>query len=188
MLRLHTRASDGGLLRLGGTALLVTTVVTWVLLLWASWSLLFWGGGSIVDSSTQLSAGFADVVYYAGFTIFTLGVGDFEETTPGWRLATAVAGFEGLFLVTLSITYLLSVVSAVVARRALAAQVTALGDTASLIVARAWDGTSFSSAFEQQLVGLSGSLASVAEQHLVYPVLHHFHASRPGASAARAVA
>jgi len=43
---------------------------------------------------------------------------------------------SGLFLDTLTITYLVSVVSAVVQRRALALQAHALGSTAGTIVAR----------------------------------------------------
>lgn len=189
LLRLHQRDSEGSLLRFGGAGLLIVTVLVWVLLLWAGWSLVFLGsGGAVVNSATRAPAGPLDVVYFAGFTVFTLGVGDFVASTPTWRVLTALASFTGLFLVTLAITYLLAVVSAVVNRRALAVHIHALGPSADAMVARGWTGRTFSSAFVQQLVALSGELSTVAEQHLAYPVLHYFHTGDASASAPRAIA
>lgn len=189
LLRLHRTDSHSALLRVAGPVLLITTVLVWVALLWAGWSLvLLAGDGSVVDATTRAPAGTADVIYYAGFTVFTLGVGDFVATTSTWRVVTSGASFSGLFLITLAITYLISVVSAVVARRAVAIRINALGGSASEIVGRGWAGDSFSSAFVQQLVALSGELATTAEQHLAYPVLHYFHSGGRGTSAPVAVA
>jgi hypothetical protein len=115
-------------------------------------------------------------------------VGDYVAAGPPWRIVTSVAGFTGLFLVTLAITYLISVVSAVVARRAVAVHIHALGTTAVEIVAGAWTGRDFSAAFVQHLVSLTAELATVAEQHLAYPILHYFHSRNPRASAPVAVA
>lgn len=151
-------------------------MLLWIGLLWAGWTLLFLSGDrGVIDSSTGAAANTAQVVYYVAFTIFTLGVGDFVPGGDGWRLLTAVATFSGLFLDTLTITYLVSVVSAVVQRRALALQAHALGSTAGTIVARGWNGETFSPAFLQQLITLIGHLATTAEQHLAYPVLRYFH-------------
>ncbi len=189
LLRLHQRDSEGSLLRFGGAGLLIVTVLVWVLLLWGGWTLVFVSsGGAVVDSGTRAPAGPLDVVYFVGFTVFTLGVGDFVASTPAWRVMTALASFTGLFLITLSITYLLSVVGAVVARRSLAVRIHALGPSAGGIVARGWTGGTFSSAFIQQLVALTGELSTVAEQHLAYPVLHYFHTGEASTSASRAIA
>ena len=189
LLRLHQPGNPSALLRIAGPVLLVTTVLVWVALLWAGWSLVLLAGeGAVVNATTRAPAGSADVIYYAGFTVFTLGVGDFVASTSTWRLVTSGASFTGLFLITLAITYLISVISAVVARRAVAIRINALGGSASEIVARGWAGDSFSSAFVQQLVALTGELATTAEQHLAYPVLHYFHSGDRGTSAPIAVA
>ncbi len=187
-LRLRPRGSRSRLLSNAGPALLVLTVLTWVLVTWTGWWLVFLGSGAIESSATGAPASAGDVAYYAGFAVFTLGVGDFVADSSTWRVMTSLASFGGLVLVTLAITYLLSVVSAVVTRRALATQITALGLTAGEVVARGWSGASFAPAFTQHLVGLVGPLATVAQQHFAYPVLHYFRSASPDESAPVAVA
>jgi Ion channel len=177
------------LLGSAGAAILFVTVMVWVALLWLGWSLILLGGDpAVVDAQTKQAAGLSEVVYYAGFTLFTLGVGDYVAAGQPWRVVTAIAGFSGLFLVTLAITYLVSVVSAVVNRRAVAVHIHALGASAVDIAGRAWTGREFSSAFVQHLVSITEQLSVVAEQHLAYPILHYFHSREPQASAAVAVA
>ncbi|WP_432494695.1 ion channel [Kineococcus auxinigenes] len=184
----HPRGREGTPLRFSGVLMLTVTASTWVLLLWAGWSLLFLGSGAVVNSTTGRAAGMLDTVYFAGFSTATLGVGDYTANQPGWRLLAAVAGFTGFLLITLAVTYLLSVVQAVVAARALAVHVFALGAHPQEVVARGWSGGRFSSAFTQHLVNLSSEVAQVAEQHLAYPVLHYCHTGRAGAAASLAVA
>ena len=188
LLRFHTQDKPSFLLTGIGTSLLITTVLTWVLVLWAGWTLVFLGSGEVVHSQTRAAASPADVAYFTGFTIFTLGVGDFVADTSGWRLVTAAASFSGLSLVTLAITYLISVVSAVVARRSLAIHVYALGGSAADIIQRGWTGDRFSVAFTQQLVNITSEVAKTAEQHLAYPALHYFHTPQRHMSAPSAIA
>lgn len=188
-LRVASRGTGSRGLAVGGPALLIGTILVWVALLWAGWSLIFLAGDPAVQSSPdEVPAGWVDIVYFAGFSVFTLGVGDYVATSGGWRLATAVASFSGLFLITLAITYLLSVVSAVVAKRALALHVGGLGPTAHDIVALGWVGDRFSSNFEQHLLALATEVAATAEQHLAYPVLHTFHAPEAATSTPLALA
>ncbi|MDK3257662.1 potassium channel family protein [Blastococcus capsensis] len=189
LLRLHRRrAGWPRLLGTAGALLLGLTAVIWIVLFWAGWSLIFLGSGAVADADTAVPASLTDVVYFAGMTLSTLGVGDFVASTAGWRIASAVAGFSGLALMTLAITYLLSVTSAVVSRRAVATQLHALGDSAQGIVLGGWDGKGFEPAFVQQLVQLPGQLATVAEQHEAYPVLHYFRSRTASAAAPLAMA
>lgn len=171
-----------------GTVLLIGTVVIWVALLWLGWFLTFLGSGSVELSSSHLPADPLDVAYFAGFDVVTLGTGDVVASTPGWRLVSAISSFTGLFLVTLAITYLISVVSAVVARRTLSTQIRALGDTPERIVCNGWVGNGFSSVFLQQLVAIGPPLVTLAEQHIAYPVLHYFHSGSRYLSAPLAIA
>lgn len=172
-----------------GVLTLVATLLTWVLLLWAGFTLIFAAGEpAVVQSSTGDPAGGVSLVYFVGFTIFTLGIGDFVPADGVWQIVTAVASFSGLLLVTLAITYLLSVVSAVVSRRSLAVHVHSLGSTPAEIVVGGWTGSSFSSAFVQHLVSLASELATLSEQHLAYPVLHYFHPRDPATAGSVAIA
>lgn len=188
MLRLHRRNARSSLLNTGGAVLLIMTVLVWVAGLLLGWTLVFLGSDVVVSATTRQSAGATDVAYFSGLTVFTLGTGDFVATSAFWRLVSALASFSGLFLVTLAITYLISVVSAVVMRRSLAIQISGLGPSAQDMVLRGWNGTGFSVTFEQQLVTLTPYVVTAAEQHLAYPVLHYFHSSQPSLAAPVALA
>lgn len=187
------RAASGGtpwrLLSHAGALVLLATFGTWVLLLWAGWSLIFIGAGeAIVDASTGAPASTPATIYYAGFVVFTLGVGDFIAATGTWQVATAIASLLGLFLVTLSITYLISVVSAAVTRRQFAQSISVLGTTGVDIVLAHTVNGELSSQFSSQTQQLTSQLLKMTQQHLAYPVLHFFHASSSTASAPVAVA
>lgn len=187
-LALHRPDSRSSLLNAAGVLLLVGTVLMWVAGLWTGWFLVLLGSDTAVASNTGAPVGTTDVWYLSGYLIFTLGTGDVVAASSTWRLVTAAAAFSGLFLVTLAITYLTAVVSAVVVRRRIALQVTGLGSSAVEIIRRAWDGKRFSSMFEQQLITLTPDVMTTAEQHLAYPVLHYFHASQPSLAAPLAIA
>ncbi|WP_432547432.1 ion channel [Kineococcus sp. SYSU DK004] len=188
LLRLHRHDTSSRLLAAAGSVMLVLTVLGWVVGLWVGWTLVLFGSDRVVDSTTRESVPFADVVYYAGFSLFTLGVGDVVAAGSTGRLLSTLASFTGLFVITLSITYLLSVVSAVVASQALAVRITALGEDPAAVVRGGWTGQGFSSAFVQQLIALTDLVASSAETHLAYPVLHYFRGSEPSSSAVVALA
>ncbi|WP_416139575.1 ion channel [Halomonas sp. HK25] len=113
-----------------GPATLVLLGVVWVAGLWLGWLLIFSGlPEAVVDSQSGRPASVSELIYYVGFTLSTLGVGDFLPQGAAARLLTSVAAFNGLVLVTLIITYALPVVSAAVARRQLAFSISMLGDT-----------------------------------------------------------
>lgn len=172
-----------------GVLMLATTVLVWVSLLWTGTTLVLLSGDpAVADATTGAPAGVAQVAYYAGFTVFTLGVGDYVATSDGWKLYTAAMSFAGLVLVTLAITYLLSVVSAEVSRRSLAVHVHALGRTPAEVVLGGWTGSQFSSPFQQHLVSLASEVATLAEQQLAYPVLQYFHTGTRATAAPVALA
>lgn len=97
LLRCHRRDRESAWLTYAGTLLLTATVLSWVLWLWAAWFLVLLGSGAVVDDATGAPASTLDVAYTAGFTIFTLGTGDFSMSEPPWRVAMAAASFSGLF-------------------------------------------------------------------------------------------
>ncbi|GAB3645311.1 potassium channel family protein [Glycomyces tarimensis] len=177
------------LLRWSGTCTLLSTFVAWTMLLWAGWLLVFTAYESaVVNSHTSVPADGWDRVYFTGYTIFTLGLGDYAPGTPGAQVGTALASLSGLFLVTLSITYLVQVIQAVIHKREVAEQIHSLGQDAEQIIACGWTGSGFSSMFEQHLVSLTAPLLRMGEQHLAFPVVHYFHSTAPRKAPARAVA
>ena len=174
-LAVHRRRPSHRLLKVAGVVIVLAIVGLWIGLLWTAWMLIFSAeAGAVVASDTGAPASFWERLYFVGFTIYTLGMGDFVPQGAAWRVLTAIASLNGLFLVTLSITYLLPIVSAATEKSQLADLVSALGTTPAAIVRAGWNGEDFS-ALESWLTDLSKKVALHAERHLAYPVLHYFH-------------
>ena len=175
-------------LTLFGPGILVLTVVVWIVLVAAGWVLLFSS-----DRSALMVPGDDDRVsttgriWFVAYTMFTVGNGDFAPPDGPWQIAASLVGGSGLFVATLSITYLLSVISAVVDKRALADQVCGLGNTSQDLVLAGWNGRDLHS-LDRHLADLSSQLGTITEQYLSYPVLQYYHAASPQKSPVRAVA
>lgn len=188
-LRLMARHERSPVLSYGGMVVLLVTVLTWVVLTWGGWFLVFASNqGAVLDASTTEPADLAARAYYAGFVVITLGTGDVIPGGGGWQLLSAAGAFLGLFLVTLSITYLVSVVSAVVDRRAMARTISLSGETGVDVVLLHTGPDGVSSQLSTLTGALESQILQVTQQHLAYPVLHHFHSAGAASSAPRAVA
>lgn len=172
----------------GGPLVVLTTVAVWIGLLWAGYSLIFAADPAAVTSATTgVPAAGISRVYYAGYTLFTLGNGGYTPAAGFWEIVTTITVLNGLVVATLAVTYLVPVVSAVVERRQLASLVTALGTTAEDVAIGAWNGEDFSY-LESQLPTLAQQILLTAQRHLAYPVLHDFRSSDPRTASERTLA
>lgn len=172
---------------LAGPAVLAGTLVMWITLLWAGWVFLFASehGSLIPLSGTEVT--WTGRIYFVAYSMFTMGNGDFSPAEGWWQIATSLTTATGMVIVTLSVTYVLSVVSAVAQKRAFAASVTGIGGRPEDFVIHAWNGRDFHS-LDVTLNSLSSQLAVLADQHKAFPVLHYFHAAERTDSPAVAVA
>lgn len=69
-----------------GFIYIATSFLIWISLLWIGWLLVFCGSETaVVEAATGQPADLASRVYFAGYTISTLGVGDYLPAR--WRLA-----------------------------------------------------------------------------------------------------
>lgn len=172
---LHHRRPGHRALSAAGVAVAGSVLVWWIVAVLVGWTLIFgFAEGAVREPPVGEPASFVGRVYFVGFSVFTLGLGDLEPGDGAWRLATAAMSGMGLVMVTLAITFLLPVASAVTARRQLAGYVTALGPSPGGILARAWNGEDFGS-FDQHLAALTPMVVAVRQQQLAYPVVHYFH-------------
>lgn len=180
----HRSSSSHRLLATAGLIIILTTITLWVTLVWLGWALVFNASDqAIVNAETAAPADVWDRIYFTGFTLFTLGVGDFRPQGPFWQILTAIAAANGFFLVTLAVTYLVPIMSAATQKRQLAIYIFSMGRTADEVILRAWNGRNFSS-LEPHLVSLTPMLALHGQRHLTYPILHYFHSSRQHTAAA----
>lgn len=170
-----------------GPVTLLVIASIWASLLVAGFTLTLQGDPDAVRTSAgNEPVGWFRRAYFVGYTLFTLGNGGLAPVTDAGRLVTVAISATGLFLITLSVTYLLPVVSASVASRAFASSALSLGDSPQDVVLGAWDGHRIQ--LDHQLRELSTTLALLAQQQLAYPVLHLFHSCDRTSSAPLAVA
>ncbi|GHA79481.1 ion channel [Pontibacter akesuensis] len=176
------------LLRYAGPAILVSILFTWIVALWGGLFLvLLYEEGSIVNSKTMASASALEKLYYAGFTLSTLGVGDFIAPGIIWRIVTDVAAFAGLVFITTSITYFVPVLSAVSLQSKLSLYINGMGKTPQQILINSWNGQDFSALFDNAS-DLCQLLMHHTLHHHSYPVIHYFHNNQPDRSIAPSIA
>jgi len=178
VLAVHKRWPRHRLMSFAGTGMVVLLLTLWISLVWLGWLLIFSAKrDAVVESHTRKPAALAARIYYTGYTISTLGNGDYVPNGPRWQIATAIATIGGMGAVTLTITFLMNVLPAVVQQRSLAAYITDMGGTPRRILERSWNGEDLDS-LHDHFVALTPMLHMFTEQHLAYPVLHYFHGER----------
>lgn len=175
VLKIHQRSSNHRLLSTVGFLLLISIPIVWFFFTWLGWVSLFSSMPSaVIGASDKLPASILERFYFAGFTLSTLGMGDYQPQGAFWQLLTTIASIQGFFQVTLTFAYLIPIVSAASNKRAFAAYITCLGGTPDEIITRAWNGKDFGQ-FDQHLIALTPMLTQQGEIHLTYPILHYFH-------------
>ncbi len=127
-------------------------MTVWLLLALVGWWLLFCSTeDAVVNATTKAPANDVERLYYAGYTLTTLGYGDFVPGSDTWRLAPPLAAANGFFLFTLTITYML------------------------LQILRATHDNGKYTSLVQQLQPLQQAISRLGQQHLAYPILHYYH-------------
>ncbi|WP_458186561.1 potassium channel family protein [Haladaptatus sp. NG-WS-4] len=167
------------ILTLAGPFIFIVSLATWILLLWGGWTLIFASAeGALIDTLNRGPISWVDRIYFTGYTLFTLGTGDFVPQDGVWQLATALTTGSGLLFVTLSVTYILSVLDAVTQKRAFASDVTGLGMQSEEILRTGWNGDEFHN-LELSLNSFISQLNTLTSNHKAYPILHYFYSRHP---------
>ena len=102
-------------------------------------------------------------------------------------MLSVLVGLSGMMMITLSVTYILQVISAVGNKRSFASQVTSVGRTGEEFILRFWDGENFEK-IELQLNAYSQQLATLTQQHMAFPILHYYHTTKTQNSQGTAIA
>lgn len=174
-LHFHKRKKNHKLLSYGGLVVILLNLFLWVGLTWMGWVFIFSSHEqAVLQSETLIPADLASRVYFTGFTLITLGIGDYVPGSGLWQILTVVASTNGFIFVTLAITYLLPIVSAVVEKRKCGAYIFSLGSSPAQILLNAWNGNDYRT-LSPHLNSLIPQVLELGEKHLAYPVLHCFH-------------
>lgn len=165
------------LLNSAGLIIVTTIISTWIVLIWIGYTMVFtFQTDSIVHSQSRLPADVWEKLYYTGFSLSTLGVGDFVANGNLWRVITIFLAVTGLIFITLSITYLIPLLSAVTNKRKISIYISMLGKSPEELILNAWNGKDLA-VLNQHFNKLMWQILDLKEKHLLYPVLHYFHSS-----------
>lgn len=187
LLVIHRHHAIHRILKYAGPAMILMTILTWYLLLGLSvFMLLVAYPGSVINNVTTQSADPYEVLYFTSSTISSLGYGDWVPSGPPWTLISTLSTLMATIILTVSLSYVLLVVSAAVDRRALATSVFAMGHSEEMIIRNA-NLQDPQGSLKNYLLSLSSNIDQQALRHLAYPVLKYFHATKPGLSPARAI-
>ncbi|MDT3437516.1 potassium channel family protein [Haloarcula sp. 1CSR25-25] len=160
----------------------------WIALLWGGWMFVFASAeNALRDTIDTGPISWVERFYFVGYSLFTLGNGDFAPRDGLWQILTALMTASGMLLVTLSITYVLSVLDAVTQKRTFARNVSGLGLDGEAIVTTAWNGDEFDDV-ALPLNSITTALNELTSNHKAYPVLHYFYTDDREAAAVLCVA
>lgn len=152
-------------------------IISWLLLIWIAVVLIYsFDYSSIVNADTKIPAKFHEKVYFVGYTISTLGLGDFQPNGTVWRFFTSIVSLMGFMVLTISITYIVPVVNSIIEKQTLTLQIASLGQTTQEILVNGYNGKNFKD-LSNEFSDLSNSIFKHAKNHSAYPVLHHVHNS-----------
>jgi hypothetical protein len=183
-LKLSGNTGTNPALKQVGIVAIGLVIMVWFLLIWLGSSLIFLSDEhSIVHAQTGVPASTAEKYYFTGFTLSTLGVGDFVPNTDGWRIFTVILSLAGFGLITTAISYMLPVLSADVYKKSISRYILNLGNNPQEILKNHWIDGNFTS-MEPHLIELMKMIITHSQQLLAYPILYCFHDSDPVKSTA----
>ena len=156
-------------------------IVVWTAVTWAGWTLVFCGAeNAVLTTPGREPADVLGRIYFAGFSMTTLGTGDLVGGGPGWRLAGVLASLNGFVAVSLFVAYLMAVVAAVHERRAIGASVGHLGPApVELVAGGAADDFA---ALNNRLSALTARLETAVQRTDAFPILGHDREADPSES------
>jgi len=166
----------------GGIVLLLIISV-WVALLTIGFALIALPniGSGIKSSHSNPSHPWATAVYYSGANLATAGTPDIAPRAAGLKIVAVAMPLLGMFLITLTVTYLLQVYNALMRRNTFALSLhfatRCTGDGAELL-AGLGAGGDFSSA-RSDMGALATELANLYEAHHFYSTLLYFRFRDP---------
>lgn len=154
--------------------LLVNLIVLafWIILIWIGLFLVYSSNPEAITNSDGRVANSWERFYFTAYTISTLGMGNFKPTSASFEMLTSVFSIFGFIFFTTSMTYLISVSSALVNKRTITKSIINLGDTPQKISQQFLNLNS--AHFFQQLVSLQTMINKHAVNHHAYPVVHFY--------------
>lgn len=152
-------------------------LVIWILLVWIGLYLVYSSNPEFIMNEKGRAADNWERLYFTGYTISTLGLGDFTPKIPAFHILTSCFSFFGFIFFTSSITYFISLSSAVINKRVLAKNIYNLGSD-PVSISRNLLALNPGYAFN-----LFKAIQELVDRHAVnheaYPVIHFYGHPQP---------
>ena len=148
----------------------------WLLLIWGGLFLVYTSNPEAITNSSGRIANHWERLYFTSYTLSTLGMGNFKPTTPVFELVTSTFSFFGFIFFTSSMTYFLSVSSALVNKRTLSKSIYNVGQSPQAIAKKIL--TLDSSFSYQQILELQKMIDGHSVNHHAYPVVHFYRQNK----------
>lgn len=163
-----------------GPALMPLLIVTYIVLLTLAFALLYVPhvpDNFIIAAGTKSESVWLNALYFSGCTLTTLGYGDIVPRTGGLRFVALFEAASGFALISLAITYLLAVNTALERKRTVALslyhQAGEGADAAGYIAHHFVDGRFYG--LRDALRTSTRDIQALLESHVEHPVIHYFH-------------
>jgi hypothetical protein len=181
------QAQRGVILSFCGPAILVLLVAAWTVTLTCGAGLIVHHalGTGVRETMGETRTDLVTAIYAGGSSIALVGSNDFAPQTLAFRLLYLFNSLVGISVISLTLTYLMQVYSALHARNTLGMKLHLLAadtsDAAALLAGLAPRGD-FGHGYPT-LAEIAGAITDVAESHHFYPVLFYFRFREPYYSA-----
>lgn len=179
----------GKVLSFAGPIILVMLVLVWGIGLALGSALILHPhmGTSIQASSGPTSTDFMSALFAGGSSISIVGAGNFEPKSGGFKLFYLFNSLVGMSVISLTLTYLMQIYSALRTRNSKALSLDIgtgrTGDAAEFVAGLGPQGH-FDAGYTT-LTALAESITSTKEAHHFYPVLFYFRFEEPYYSVSR---
>jgi hypothetical protein len=167
------------LLNLVGPLLMPALIVLYLFILIAGFALIYFPRmpADFTVEPAAASADWIESLYFSGSTLITVGYGDITPRLLFVRFVALVEGASGFALISLAVTYLITVYSALERKRVIALsfyhQAEEGADVAGFISHHFVTGRFHG--FEAVLRMAARDINELQESHAEHPVIHYFH-------------
>jgi hypothetical protein len=167
------------LLNTVGPLLLPLLIIIYIVLLVSAFALVYYAymPAHFVVAPEAMSPPWIESVYFSGITLTTVGYGDIAPHTTLMRLVALVESASGFALISLTVTYLITVYGALERKRAVALsfyhQAEEGADVAGFIAHHFVEGRFYG--LDATLRLATRDIQGLLESHVEHPVIHYFH-------------
>lgn len=113
--------------RFSGMIINLVVLTVWVIGVWVGLFLIFSSDPQSIVNDQGRAANVPERLYFTGYTLSTLGIGDFMPVSRAFQILVSCFSFFGFIFFTTSMTYLVSVSSGIIHKRTLAQSVQNFG-------------------------------------------------------------